>query len=56
MRLFPFVMVGKPFTTLVEKKRAAWSGVPRGYRYTFPQPDRWKIRLPRAAVRRRSVA
>lgn len=50
----PFVWLGKPFRTLCEQRKASWGGEPVRYRYVFPVANKWKVRIPRTAVRRRA--
>lgn len=52
---FPLAWLGKPFQTLCEQRKASWGGEPRRFRYVFPVADKWKVRIPRTAVRRRSA-
>ena len=37
---WPFVILGKPFVTLCEQKRIAWSGLLPAYRVTCPVDTR----------------
>ena len=41
---FPFVFIGRPFLTLCEHKKHAWSGEPKRYHVTCPVETRkqWK--------------
>lgn len=52
---WPFAWIGKPFRTICEQRIHAWGGMPVGYRYTFPEPNRWKLRIRRQPLRRKSA-
>jgi hypothetical protein len=41
---WPFAFFGKPRPTLCQQRKAAWGGVPKGYKVTAPVETRkqWK--------------